>query len=228
MIMRSPRRANSRTAERRFVCRDGIIASGAGEPSTRPTEHGTPARTQGEASPVQRATANKCAGCAFGPAPSVEAARKHRIDAGDGGQYQQKREGKTRDHQRDQHAPVVVRKTDRPFVQMEELQELRQPSLRAEIGQHAFCDEHGAERDRNDEDRRHPALIAGLDAHLVGDGQREADVDQCRRQRELERRPDRRPKVVSREKMLVVAKPPALLRLKRGRDRGNGTRTAGA
>ena len=89
-------------------------------------------------------------------------ARQHRIDAGDVGQGQQERERKARDDERDQHAPVVVRQPDRPVVEVQELQELRQPALRAEVGQHALGDQHGAERDRHHEDRRDPALVARL------------------------------------------------------------------
>ena len=154
--------------------------------------------------------------CAFGiGAERRRGAREPRIDAGDVRQDQQEGERKAGDHERDQHARVVVRKPDRTVVQMEELQELGKPSLGAEVRQHAFGDQHGAERDRHDQDRRHPALIRRLDPHLERDRQRQPDVDQRRRKREPQRGPDRRPEIVGGEEVRVVGERPALL----GRER---------
>src|SRR4029077_11283542 len=83
-------------------------------------------------------------------------AREARIDSRDIRKNQQERERKSGNDERDQHARVVVSQSDRSIVEVEELEELREPTLGTEIRQHAFCDQYGPQRDRHYEDRRHP------------------------------------------------------------------------
>ena len=90
-----------------------------------------------------------------------------------------------------------------------------EPALGPEVRQHPLGDQHGAQRDRHDQDRRDQPLVAALDAHPEGDRQRDADVDDRGRQRELQRRPDRRPQVVGREELVVVREPAAFRRRER-------------
>ena len=65
---------------------------------------------------------------------------------------------------------------DWAIINVQQLQELRQPSARPKIREHAFRDQHRAERDWNDEQGCDPALIARLAPQLERDRQREADV----------------------------------------------------
>src|SRR2546423_1564080 len=112
-------RANNRTARTRpRTPRSKSPASvPQASPAAPPTETPrTPARKRGKSTspvPAPRA-ADKCAGTAI---------------------WDRRPASKP-------HAPVIVRKSDRPFVQMKKLQELREPTLGAEVGQHAFGDQH--------------------------------------------------------------------------------------
>src|SRR6266480_4444091 len=106
-----------------------------------------------------------------------------------------------------------MRQADWPVVEVHELQRLRQPAFGAEVSEHALGNQHGAERDRNHQDRRDRSLVARLVAHAEGNRQRQRHVDDRHRKREIEGGVERAPQMAVGEELGVVGEPVALRRL---------------
>ena len=80
-------------------------------------------------------------------------------------------------------------------------------------------DQHGAERDRDDEDRRDQALVAAISARILNAiGSASPTLISVAGSASLQRGPDRRPQVVGREEVRVVGERAALLRVERQRE----------